>query len=886
MSSTQLVKAKIQTPRFRSGLVERGELEQALRFASASRRLVLLVAPAGYGKTAALSRLVQLISPERAVVWLTADEEDDLRRYLAHLIEALEPLDLPWRLAPEVLLDLVTQGRSREAADTLLDALHATDLPEGAVIILDDLHAAADPQIFEFLRYLLEGLPRSWTMVFSTRVEPPLALGLPRWRARAEIAEFDEGSLRFSDVEVQALWRQAIGRDDPEHARLLGERTQGWVAGLCLCLEASESSAANAAGQVWRSRRHLFEYLAQEVFEHLPDDMQAFLLRCCLLPELTVARCEQVSGNPYAAELLRQIERRRLFVSLLDVEELTLRLHDLFRDFLEERLRRTCPEEVPSLLRRVAETEVDPVRRTLAYLQAGMWNEALLQLTEATPDMLAADAGTEVMRVVRQFPADLQEQSPWLAHIRALCMWTQDQYSAVQTAMHRAAAGFDELGEHDRAQSSRAVEALSLFFCRRDEEARRLIQIVRSRPMNLETETLSELLDFWHEAYHGTIDGPARRLSRVVVLLQQGGSAALWARCMTSLNMFVGRPGVSAQMRRMVAGAIAKAGIDEGRQALRLSARLTEIWLLLWQARIADLEGAFQRLEDDARWLGQPASLRMRLLLQKVNYHVICDNREAARATCDAIIAQASALDPSSHLPPSFLAVVVGASGAIGHWDRVRDLLPDFEAAIGKDNIHIHAFLRTFKAELALREGRVDEALAALRQLANVSAQLNTTYLDALVRTRLALAELAAGSPTAAWQALGPLIERTMATGNIGEVLGTGGQVLNDLARASWRGVTSEPALAALRGWIDDAHRLGSAREAGLLPDRHAPELSARETEVLALLAAGQSNKAVARTLNLSPHTVKRHVARILDRLDVSSRTQAARWYHEHVGDA
>jgi LuxR family maltose regulon positive regulatory protein len=56
--------------------------------------------------------------------------------------------------------------------------------------------------------------------------------------------------------------------------------------------------------------------------------------------------------------------------------------------------------------------------------------------------------------------------------------------------------------------------------------------------------------------------------------------------------------------------------------------------------------------------------------------------------------------------------------------------------------------------------------------------------------------------------------------------------------------------------------------------------LSAREREVLALLAEGQSNKLIARALGLSLHTVKRHVANILTKLALDSRTQAAAYWH------
>jgi LuxR family maltose regulon positive regulatory protein len=268
MPSASLARAKIQTPRFRGGLIERSELEQQLGDALTSRRLVLLVAPAGYGKTAALSRQLQRLPPGCAVAWVTVDEEDDLPRLFSCLIEALEPLDPPWRLAPEALLDLVAQGRLREAASALHGAIEATDTAAG-VIVLDDLHAVADARVFEFLNHLLEGLPDRWTLVIATRVEPPLTLA--RWRAQREVAEFDETTLGFSRKEVQELWRHATGQDDPEQAGHLLDRTQGWPAGLCLSLEASQRSASKVPKGIWHNRRHLFDYLASEVFEDLPS---------------------------------------------------------------------------------------------------------------------------------------------------------------------------------------------------------------------------------------------------------------------------------------------------------------------------------------------------------------------------------------------------------------------------------------------------------------------------------------------------------------------------------------------------------------------------------------------------------------------------------------
>jgi len=877
MQSFNLARAKIQTPRFRSGLIERSELEQRLGDALTSRRLVLLVAPAGYGKTAALSRQLQRLPAGCAVAWLTADEEDDLQRLLSHLIEALEPLDPPWRLAPEALLDLVAQGRLRETADAFLNALEATDAPNGGVIVLDDLHAVADARVFEFLDCLLEGLPQNWTLVMATRVEPPLALG--RWRARREMAEFDETALGFSRDEVQDLWRHATGQDDPEQARRLHDRTQGWAAGLCLSLEAAKGSATRAPTSTWHSRRHLFEYLASEVFEDLPGELQAFLLRCSLLAELTVPRCEQISGNPRTAELLEDIERRRLFVSVLDSEELTLRLHDLFRDFLEERLRRLHPEEVPALLRRAAQGETDPVHRTLIYLRAGAWDEAQQGLADATADMLALDQGAQVIRIIEQFPADTQARSPWLAHARGLCAWPHYQYGEVWSAMAHAAAGFAALGRHDDAQRARAMQALAMFFCGHLEEARRLGQTVRSQPMDLETETLSELLDFWYEGHHGPAEGPGIHLARMVNLLLEGGHAELWSRCTPRIHMFISRPGVSRELQRFVQGARDIAG--DQHWSLQAVANHLEAWWLLWQGRMDETERALERILEDARWLGLPASLRIRLLTLKAQYQVVRDDKDVVRTSCEAIAAHARSLVGVGDLPARFLATIVRVAAAVEDWPTVRTHLTALDAeVVSNETRYPQPFVRCFKAQLALEDGRVDEARAILRELVKSSASMDMFCLDATVRTRLALAELAGGAPAAAWQALQPLIERVKAGGEVGQVLVTGSNALARLSRASWGGAVPDEGLAVLRQWAEIARRLKAAPQdgppAGTVQDT---ELSAREFQVLALLAGGQSNKLIARALDLSPHTVKRHVARILDRLDMSSRVQAGNWY-------
>lgn len=64
--------------------------------------------------------------------------------------------------------------------------------------------------------------------------------------------------------------------------------------------------------------------------------------------------------------------------------------------------------------------------------------------------------------------------------------------------------------------------------------------------------------------------------------------------------------------------------------------------------------------------------------------------------------------------------------------------------------------------------------------------------------------------------------------------------------------------------------------------DKQAIKLTPRESEIIGMLASGESNKGIARTLDLAESTVKIHVQGILRKLNISSRVQAAVYASEH----
>ncbi|TXC67338.1 AAA family ATPase [Piscinibacter aquaticus] len=399
---------KIQPPRARGARIARRALDEALREAMRTKRLVLLVAPAGFGKTSALAAQIAALEARTALAWVSLDEDDDPVRVFTALSAALEPHDLPWRSAPTALAGQIADdeaGGTRAAVAELVNALAASEASHG-VIVFDDLHRVQSPEVHAFLDALIERLPPQWTVVISSRIAPRLALA--RWRAADELAEFTQEALRFTRDEAHEL--AALEKLPGLEERLpeLMARTQGWPAGLRLCFAALRGKAGTgplaASARPAAVDRSLFDYTASEIIDEMPIGLHDFMVRSSVLPVLTAEAAQAVTGDARAAQRLDEIERRGLFVTALDAQERTLVLHDLFRDALEDRLRRRFPDELPQLLRRAAAVERDPLRRASLQLRAGDWVAAEATLAGEADELLLQGLAVELLRVIAQFP--------------------------------------------------------------------------------------------------------------------------------------------------------------------------------------------------------------------------------------------------------------------------------------------------------------------------------------------------------------------------------------------------------------------------------------------------------------------------------------------------
>src|SRR3954454_6635429 len=148
------IEVKIRRPVHRDGLITRTRLLEALAATPDRASLILLTAPAGYGKTTVLSQWAAEDSREFA--WVTVDEADGdpvrLAGHVALALHRIQPLD------PAVFRALAVGDRSRHlvALAHLLTSLRTWKRP--GVLVLDDVHELRTVEAMSFIRALAAGL--------------------------------------------------------------------------------------------------------------------------------------------------------------------------------------------------------------------------------------------------------------------------------------------------------------------------------------------------------------------------------------------------------------------------------------------------------------------------------------------------------------------------------------------------------------------------------------------------------------------------------------------------------------------------------------------------------------------------------------------------------
>ena len=854
---------KMHSPARRNDALLRQRLVDMLKESLANARLTLLSAPAGAGKTTLLAELPHAI-PEIRWAWLLLDEEDnDPSRFVAALVTSLEQIDPSLGLGawgnpqPSAFI-------GRQAVTAIINNVLRS--PVGAInLVIDDFHVICEESVLQTLEYLIDRLPPNLRVIIGSRHDPPIALS--RWRARGELAEVRVNELNFTEQETGELVNACLKLSlDPAEVRMLYARTEGWAAGLRLLATSMAQAPANGRPLMehgMQGTRRVFEFLAEEVLDRQEPELRRFLLETSILSSLSPPICDDLTGRTDSQNVLDELYRLNLYVVAADEAGTHYRYHDLFADFLRDRLRRERPEDLPRLHERAAHVEADPNRRVRHWMLAGKWDEAAVEIESVGPDHMRRGFTATLRRWILELPLDVRRSHPRVALLLGSSIWARSEFNEAWLYFEEAVEGFRQRG--DPTGQGEALVALSMTaaMLSQADRAEALFREALTFPLPPASRVelhaaagwdatnrrdwpalqrnLNELLELIAEPavasnpfalvllIHGTsfpeyIDRLDRALNRFHEQLESasGFSRAYYCTLRASSQLFRGE---IARARQESANGLALAGSSEQSLVVTLSA-------VVVQALAAYADGDWERVETiSAELLGDHNNaLFIRHWRPMIAYFL-------GRARC----------------------LAGNISGARESYQQIASIQPD-----EWPQAHIY---RLFLLGLVhIGEKSYGQAQEVFEKALAVEQEQQITAGASSAVVLLAYTHLKRGHTEEALQLFSPYVELRERLNGPGDLLRENHIVIPLLRLVHQKGrqrVFIERILEQLGAPINAAEEISGEA------------LSERELEVLRVLADGLSNREIGERLFVSEATVKTHVQRILRKLDASSRTHA-----------
>jgi LuxR family maltose regulon positive regulatory protein len=849
-------------------------------------RLIILSAPAGFGKSTVLRLLHRRLQEAgRQVAWLSCDESDsEPQRLLQYLVAAIE-VQLPGFGANTARL---LQRDMNLPGEALVDAF-VTDLKreKGELyLMLDDFHLIRHPAVEPLVDYLLGRVPANVRLVTSTRfqsrfVEKQSGLNPIAFWVSAEDLRLTRDETRQYFHEIK---RVPLSGTEVE---LLHARTEGWITALhlaALALVHHPDRHVFLAG-LSGTERNIADYLAEDVLDRLPGEMQQFLEQTSLLEEFNAQLCNTLTGRSDSREMLRRLHREQLFIIALDAEGEWFRYHHLFAEFLQGRLaKRGDPAHLLHAAACWCEGQ-DLADKSIKYaLRARNYIFAAQLLERQGARLIAANRVYGVLSVLKNLPAQVIREHPVFQIFYAWQLAFEQQYAQAEAMIEDVSTRL--LGERGKAlhlglaellASAQVLKALVLLYQDKLENclqlARHWLSLVPDNQpvfravLSCVQAAAHALLGDFDEASTSIARGrdtlretESEYLQVVVALIevlickdlgQLGRGRTLAENARSRVERVFGR-------RSRVGGPLALAYADLLYEQDRHAAILAELPLattwrdvatpieLISRGKLVMARGRFfageaeQALVELDEWLqGLHGAGYQRVFALgmscKVHFLLWLRRPNDAERTCLQLRHQLGVLPQGRYSDADIALVLAEARLTLSERraDKAQAVLERCLATQTADHQRDrHLRLSILLCVAYWRRGNCKKAFSLL--LPTVESAWNSGYRRLFLDDALWLLPL-----WNAWSAAQP--QRASAWQGVAEQL-----------REQCRRMAIDPET------VDDSQ-----------------DVSHREREILRFVAAGLSNREIARTLHLSEATIKWHLHNLFAKFAVRSRTQA-----------
>lgn len=851
-----LARGKYAPPRFPIDLVG-VERWQTWLDAVAMHEICIVCAPAGYGKTAFSATLfAHARSIGWSAGWVSFDPEDNEPAAVSHLFEAVRLA----RGAPaeDSLAALASApGSAAILASALADRIEACAQP--LLLVLDDIDRLTDPRTIDVLNRLLRHPPAPLRLILSSRTISAVAIGDVERRGMTLPITCSE--LGLTDQEVQQFLQGANAGLHPRNGAECNRMMAGWPAGIRLARPSN-------------GRATLIERIANQLaplLGTLSERECLFLQRCAVASQFNVELCQLLSGEKDSDTLLSGLAARGLFLETIADREGWYRPHPAFQAVLQRQLETVAG--APLQLHRVA---------ARYFAGRGMIAEAAEQAALAGDFEQAAELSATIVPSMIDC-GEISRARAWMARLPAAQI-------ATITALVQAQAWLRTLtAEPDAAAAIAALEMAGAV-----NEAR-AIDLVHRAHRDDKFADVVEQCDQLLASPDGLSDFA---VAMVRTVLAYGALK----RGLFGLVHDAVRP----LMLRSVGSSL---GLPH---ALAICARSA---LSRAQGQLADAE----RVLRDGLPAGAGDNLATALV--EAGLARCCYERDEMLTAADLAARALPLLEQSPFqdaLIPAFL-VAIRATANIGHVDKAASLIDQAErVAFERDWTPLKAMCIVERARLRLPQTIDPEAVVAM-------ADEETAVLDPLSASARAFAllsemrayEAIANGDRARLTTVAERLLRLASNADDAELRATATllnilpqlsgrcdkmveletvRFLNHAASAGFRrtvvDVLDVTGVRAVQNFCSEAYSSGSflallklaepSRRNPALESTHAAApgeafsfLTEREIEILSALNAGESNKEIARTLQLAPETVKWHLKNVMRKLRANSREEA-----------